>query len=199
MTENLKSSDRSRNTGNSKITVAVVTVSDLAYQGIYKDESGPRVVEAFSPDIYDVVTKSIVPDDSEEIKSALLRFSDDERVDVIVTVGGAGCSSRDMTPDATAAVIEKEVPGIADAIRLKAQNPKFLISRGISGIRKETLILNLPGNPESARIAIDIVIDAIPHCIKTIQTQKPRKKRATSTALYNVEGAPNRPQKARKL
>lgn len=198
MADTLKSSDRSRNSGNSKITVAVVTVSDLAYQGIYKDESGPKVVDAFSPDTYDVVSRSIVPDDLEEIKAELLRFADNEHVDVIVTVGGAGCSSRDMTPDATAFVIEKEVPGIADAIRLRTQNPKFLLSRGISGIRKETLILNLPGNPESARIAIDTVIEAIPHCIKTIQTQKPRKKRTPSSGFAGQESAASRPQKSRK-
>lgn len=198
MADTLKSSDRSRNPGNSKITVAVVTVSDLAYQGIYKDESGPKVVDAFSSETYDIVSRSIVPDDLEDIKNELLRFADNEHVDVIVTIGGAGCSSRDMTPDATASVIEKEVPGIADAIRQKPQNPKFLLSRGISGIRKETLILNLPGNPESARIAIDTVIDAIPHCIKTIQTQKPRKKRTPSAGLVGQESVPNRPQKARK-
>jgi molybdopterin adenylyltransferase len=118
---------------------------------------------------------------------------------VVVTVGGAGCSARDMTPDATESVIEKDVPGIADAIRLKTQNPKFLLSRGVSGIRKETLILNLPGNPESARIAIDLVIEAIPHCIKTIQTQKPRKKRTASTGFVGQESPANRSPRARKL
>ncbi|ACF13050.1 molybdenum cofactor synthesis domain protein [Chloroherpeton thalassium ATCC 35110] len=164
---------------NRKITVAIITVSDLAFEGIYKDESGPIVANVFPEDVYDIISKTIVADELNGIMNELIRCSDEEHADVIVTVGGSGCSSRDVTPDATAKVIEKEVPGISDVIRIANwQNyPKMIYSRGMSGVRNDSLIVNLPGNPEGARIAIETIVGSIPNCIKTLQTQKPRKKR----------------------
>jgi len=177
-----KFTGRSRQGINRKIKVAIITVSDLAFEGIYKDESGPIVAKVFPNDVYDIVSKTIVADEINGITNELLRCADEERVDVIVTVGGSGCSSRDVTPDATAKVIDKEVPGISDVIRIANWEtyPKMIYSRGMSGVRNDSLIINVPGSPEGARIAMETVVGSIPHCIKTLQTQKPRKKRQWS-------------------
>jgi molybdopterin adenylyltransferase len=162
------------------IRVAVITVSDRAYQGIYKDESGPKVVAAFPKDLYEVVIAKIVPDEVRAISSELARCADVERVDVVVTTGGAGCSIRDVTPEATAAVIQREIIGFSEVIRLanRDKNPNAILSRGLSGIRNQTVIINLPGNPENAKMAIESVLSAIPHCIKTIRQQRPMKRTA---------------------
>ena len=200
MAEN-KSTNRPRQAINRKISVAIITVSDLAFEGLYKDESGPIVANVFTEDVYDVVSKTIVADEINGIMNELLRCADEARVDVIMTVGGSGCSSRDVTPDATAKVIEKEVPGISELIRMMnwERYPKMIYSRGISGIRKESLIINVPGNPEGARIATETVVGSIPHCIKTLQTQKPRKKRhgAGASSNRNPMAASSKTQKFR--
>lgn len=160
------------------IRVAVITVSDRAYQGIYKDESGPKVAAAFPKDQYEVVITKIVPDEIKAIADEIINCVDKEHVDVVVTTGGAGCSARDVTPDATAAVIHREVIGFSEVIRLanRDKNPNLILSRGVSGIRNQSVIINLPGNPENARMAVESVLPAIPHCIRTVRQQKPLKK-----------------------
>ncbi|MCS7012950.1 MAG: MogA/MoaB family molybdenum cofactor biosynthesis protein [Chloroherpetonaceae bacterium] len=160
------------------IRVAVITVSDRAYQGIYKDESGPKVAAAFPKDQYEVVITKIVPDEIKAIADEIINCVDKEHVDVVVTTGGAGCSARDVTPDATAAVIHREVIGFSEVIRLanRDKNPNLILSRGVSGIRNQSVIINLPGNPENARLAVESVLPAIPHCIKTMRQQKPLKR-----------------------
>lgn len=100
------------------IRVAVITVSDRAYQGIYKDESGPKVAATFPSDQYDVVVKRIVPDEVFAISNEIVQCVNSERVNVVVTTGGTGCSARDVTPEATRNVIQREVVGISEVIRL---------------------------------------------------------------------------------
>lgn len=157
-----------------KINVAVVTVSDRAYQGIYKDESGPKVAAAFPADLYHVAIEKIVPDEINAIASELIRCTDIERMDVVVTTGGTGCSPRDITPEATEKVLHKQVVGFSDAIRLvnREKNPNAILSRGLSGLRHRTLIVNLPGSPDSAKMAVETILPAIPHCIKTMRQQR---------------------------
>ncbi len=161
-----------------KFKVAVITVSDIAYQGVYKDETGPMVVDVFDPEVFDVHIQTVVPDNEQSIVDELLRCTDIEKMDIVITVGGSGCSSRDVTPEATAKVLDKELSGVSEAIREETRKryPKMLFSRGLSGLRKNTFILNLPGNPENAKSAIECVVGSIPLCLKTIQKQKPRKK-----------------------
>lgn len=160
------------------IRVAVITVSDRAFQGIYKDESGPKVVAAFPTDTYEVAVTKIVPDEMYAISNEIVRCADGERVDVVVTTGGTGCSIRDVTPEATANVIHREVIGISEVIRLsnRDKNPNMILSRGVSGIRNQTLVFNLPGNPDNAQMALESVLPALPHCIKTMRQQRPMKK-----------------------
>lgn len=160
------------------IRVAIITVSDRAYQGIYKDESGPKVAATFPIDQYDVVATRIVPDEIFAISNEIVRCVEMERVDVVVTTGGVGCSMRDVTPEATRNVIQREVIGISEVIRLanREKNPNMILSRGVSGIRNQTLVFNLPGNPENARIALESVLAALPHCIKTMRQQRPMRK-----------------------
>jgi molybdopterin adenylyltransferase len=160
------------------IRVAVITVSDRAYQGIYKDESGPKVAATFPSEQYDVAVMKIVPDDIFAISNEIVRCVEVERVDVVVTTGGTGCSMRDVTPEATRNVIQREVVGISEVIRLanREKNPNMILSRGVSGIRNQTLVFNLPGNPENARMALESVLDALPHCIKTMRQQRPLKR-----------------------
>jgi molybdopterin adenylyltransferase len=153
-------------------------VSDRAYQGIYKDESGPKVAATFPSEQYDVAVMKIVPDDIFAISNEIVRCVEVERVDVVVTTGGTGCSMRDVTPEATRNVIQREVVGISEVIRLanREKNPNMILSRGVSGIRNQTLVFNLPGNPENARMALESVLDALPHCIKTMRQQRPLKR-----------------------
>ncbi len=160
------------------IRVAIITVSDRAYQGIYKDESGPKVAATFPSEQYDVVVTKIVPDEIFAISNEIVRCVETERVDVVVTTGGTGCSTRDVTPEATRNVIQREVIGISEVIRLanREKNPNMILSRGISGIRNQTLVINLPGNPENARMALESVLAALPHCIKTMRQQRPMKR-----------------------
>lgn len=160
------------------IRVAIITVSDRAYQGIYKDESGPKVAATFPTEQYDVVATKIVPDEIFAISNEIIRCVEMERVDIVVTTGGTGCSMRDVTPEATRNVIQREVVGISEVIRLanRDKNPNMILSRGVSGIRNQTLVFNLPGNPENARIALESVLSALPHCIKTMRQQRPMRR-----------------------
>lgn len=160
------------------IRVAIITVSDRAYQGIYKDESGPIVAATFPTEQYDVSVTRIVPDEIFAISNEIVRCVEMERVDIVVTTGGTGCSMRDVTPEATRNVIQREVVGISEVIRLanREKNPNMILSRGVSGIRNQTLIFNLPGNPENARMALESVLGALPHCIKTMRQQRPMRR-----------------------
>ncbi len=166
------------------IRVAIITVSDRAYQGIYKDESGPIVAATFPSEQYDVVATKIVPDEMFAISNEIVRCVEMERVDVVVTTGGTGCSMRDVTPEATRNVIQREVVGISEVIRLanREKNPNMILSRGVSGIRNQTLVFNLPGNPENARMALESVLAALPHCIKTMRQQRPMKRPSGQTS-----------------
>ncbi|MDX2128858.1 MAG: MogA/MoaB family molybdenum cofactor biosynthesis protein [Chloroherpetonaceae bacterium] len=164
------------------IRVAVITVSDRAYQGIYKDESGPKVAAAFPADVYEVAIQRIVPDEANAISNEIVRCAEIERVDVILTTGGAGCSPRDVTPEATFKILQREVVGLSDAIRLsyRETHPTLMLSRGVSGIRNQSLVVNLPGSPENAKLALEIILPALPHFVKTVRQQR-RPPRKTST------------------
>jgi molybdopterin adenylyltransferase len=159
------------------IRVGIITVSDRAFQGIYKDETGPKVAAVFT-DIYEVAVQRIVSDDHQAIAREIITCVDIERLDVVVTVGGTGCSIRDVTPEATMEVITRIVPGISETIRMatREKNPNIILSRGVSGMREQTLIFNLSGNPENAKMALESVLSALPHFVKTIHQQKPLKK-----------------------
>ena len=148
---------------------AVLTVSDRCYKGICEDKSGPLITELLTP--YGKIKEYItVPDETEKIKKALIYLCDDIKADVIFTTGGTGFAPRDVTPDATKSVIEREAPGIAEGIRQKSMTitPKAMLSRAVSGIRKKSLIINLPGSPKAVKESLEFVLPVIPHAVEVL-------------------------------
>lgn len=147
----------------------IICVSDRCSQGICQDKSGPLIKEILSP-LGNVKQYEIVPDEKGEIEKALIYMCDDEKLDVVFTTGGTGFAPRDVTPEATKAVIEREAPGIAEAVRMKslAITPKAMLSRAVSGIRGRTLIINLPGSPKAVRESLEVVIPVLPHAVETL-------------------------------
>ncbi|MBQ7862451.1 MAG: MogA/MoaB family molybdenum cofactor biosynthesis protein [Clostridia bacterium] len=148
---------------------AVLTVSDRCYKGICEDKSGPLITELLTP--YGKIKEYItVPDETEKIKKALIYLCDDIKADVIFTTGGTGFAPRDVTPEATKSVIEREAPGIAEGIRQKSMTitPKAMLSRALSGIRKKSLIINLPGSPKAVKESLEFVLPVIPHAVEVL-------------------------------
>lgn len=149
----------------------VLTISDKGSRGERKDESGPEVIRLLRTVSVDVTAYEVIPDERDVIREKLIEFADDKGLDLVVTTGGTGVSPRDLTPDATRDVIEKELPGMAEAMRSEslAKTPHAMISRAIAGIRKGTLIINLPGSPKGARENLTVVLPALRHAIEKIK------------------------------
>lgn len=147
----------------------VICVSDRCSQGLCKDKSGPVISELLAS-LGETVFYEVVPDEKIIISLSLIRGCDKTEADIIFTTGGTGLAPRDVTPEATKAVIEKEAPGISEAIRQKSLEitPKAMLSRGISGIRGSTLIINLPGSPKAVREALEFLIPVLPHAVETL-------------------------------
>ena len=144
---------------------AVLTVSDRSFRGERPDAGGPLVVEILKNAGYAVTETAIVPDEKGRIEAALRQWCDREPVDLIVTTGGTGFAPRDVTPEATMAVAERNAPGIAEAIRAYSMTvtKRAMLSRGVSVIRGGTLIINLPGSPKAGRESLEYVLDTLPH------------------------------------
>ncbi len=149
---------------------AVITLSDRAASGEYEDKSGPLIRELLGEG-FETVSCILMPDEKEALKKELIRLCDDVRVDLVITTGGTGCAPRDVTPEATMAVAEKNVPGIAEAMRARSMSitPNAMLSRGVSVIRKSTLIINLPGSPKAVRENLECIAAALPHALKLIR------------------------------
>jgi len=152
-------------------TLGIITVSDKGSQGLREDKSGPAIQEIMEKNNF--ITKSyvVIPDEQEEIEKQLIQMCDQLKVDLLLTTGGTGFSKRDVTPEATLNVIEKEAPGIAEAIRYKSLQitPRAMLSRGVSGIRKDTLIINLPGSPKAIRETLEWIIPSIQHGLEILK------------------------------
>ncbi|MBR2315117.1 MAG: MogA/MoaB family molybdenum cofactor biosynthesis protein [Clostridia bacterium] len=146
----------------------VVCVSDRCSQGMCEDKSGQLIKELVST-LGNADEYLLVPDEKEQIEKALISLCD-KGVDVVFTTGGTGFAPRDITPEATKSVIEREAPGIAEAIRVKSLEitPKAMLSRAVSGIRGKTLIINLPGSPKAVREALEFVLPVIPHAVEVL-------------------------------
>jgi molybdopterin adenylyltransferase len=144
---------------------AVLTVSDSSSRGERADLSGPATAELLHQHGFEVTHREIVPDDQPAIESTLIRLS--ELVQLIVTTGGTGIAARDVTPEATVAVCSKLIDGISEKMRSSglAQTPFAILSRGVCGVRGNTLILNLPGSPAGAAQSLQSVIDILPHAV----------------------------------
>ena len=157
------------------ITVGILTVSDSSYRGEREDLSGPLIREMVTERLQATVElEAVVPDDVNIIKGTLMVWADEVGLDLIITTGGTGFGPRDVTPEATKAVIEREAPGLAEAMRaegLKA-TPHAMLSRAVCGIRGRTLIVNLPGSPKAVRENLETILPAIPHGIELLQGGK---------------------------
>ncbi|KJU84439.1 molybdenum cofactor synthesis domain-containing protein [Candidatus Magnetobacterium bavaricum] len=151
------------------ITAAVVTVSDKGSSGQRVDESGPVAIELLRGIGCEVLHCEIVPDERDVIRQTLVGLSD--RVDLIITSGGTGLSPRDVTPEATLDVIDREIPGIAEQMRAEGMRftRRSMLSRGVAGVRGATLIINLPGSPKAVRENLRVVIDVILHAVEKIK------------------------------
>lgn len=153
------------------IKAAILTLSDKGSQGERVDLSGPALVSWLSERSVEVVCVKILPDEADGISAQLIEWADAEICDVLLTTGGTGVSPRDVTPEATLKVLDREVPGIAEAMRANSIKitPRAMLSRAIAGVRRRTLILNLPGSPKGAIENLEAVWPAIPHAVKKIQ------------------------------
>jgi len=155
-----------------RIRVGILTVSDRAAQGIYPDESGAvlrqRIVEQLG---WTVARYAVVPDEVEAIRRTLRAWCDEEGLDLILTTGGTGLGPRDLTPEATRPLLEREAPGIAEALRAHGlqRTPFAMLSRGVAGVRGRTLIINLPGSPRAVGEAMDLLGQVLPHALAMVR------------------------------
>jgi molybdopterin adenylyltransferase len=152
------------------IKAAVFTISDKGSRGEREDFSGPAVMEMLKGVAAEIIHYEIIPDEVEVIMDRLIRFSKSGMAELIVTTGGTGVSPRDVTPDATKEVIDRELPGMAEAMRAESlkKTPHAMISRAVCGIRGRTLIINLPGSLKGATENLAVVLPAIPHAVEKI-------------------------------
>ncbi|MBN1470991.1 MAG: MogA/MoaB family molybdenum cofactor biosynthesis protein [Syntrophaceae bacterium] len=153
------------------ISAGVITVSDKGSQGKRDDLSGPAIAEMLAGAAIEIKHTIIIPDETDKIKEAIIDFADVKNMDLIVTNGGTGVSPRDLTPDATLEVIDKQIPGMAEAMRQKSMQvtPHAMISRAVAGIRGKSLIINLPGSPKGAKENLAVVLPALKHAIEKIK------------------------------
>ncbi len=149
------------------MTAAVVTISDSSHQGTREDASGPAVARALDAFGLQVVTRSVVPDDKPAIAALLREMADSHAADVIVTTGGTGLALRDVTPEATREVIEREIPGFGELMRARGlEKTRFApLSRALAGTRGTVLIINLPGSPQGAVESLDAILELVPHVL----------------------------------
>jgi molybdopterin adenylyltransferase len=152
------------------INIGILTVSDKGSRGQREDLSGPAIRDMVVG-IGAVVLYEVVPDEKVQISKKLVEWADGGKVDVILTNGGTGLTPRDVTPEATLAIVDKEVPGIAEVMRARSLQitPMAMLSRATAGLRGQCLMINLPGSPKAVRECLEVVLPAIPHAVQMIK------------------------------
>jgi molybdenum cofactor synthesis domain-containing protein len=151
------------------ITAAVLTISDKGSRGEREDRSGPLIADMLKEIGAEILYHEIIPDEQKIIQEKLIGYS--SRTDLILTTGGTGLAPRDVTPDATLAVIEKEVPGIAEIMRAEGyrKTKRSVLSRAVAGVKGGCLIINLPGSPNAVKENLEVILDVLPHAIEKIK------------------------------
>ena len=153
------------------IRFGILTLSDRSARGEREDASGPALADLIRAQNWSVVKQTLLPDDESVIRAELMTWADSGDVDVIVTTGGTGFSPRDITPEATRAIIQREAPGLVEAMRSASlpKTPHAMLSRSVAGIRGKTLIINLPGSPKGALENLQVVIPVLDHAIQLLK------------------------------
>lgn len=153
------------------IKAGIITISDRGSRGEREDLSGPEIAAVLNKLPVEIQTSAIVADEKEEIEKAIKEFADQKRLDLILTTGGTGLSPRDVTPEATRGVIEREIPGLAEITRREGAKytPFASLSRAVAGVRGKSLIINLPGSPKAVRENLEVLLPLLAHAIEKIQ------------------------------
>lgn len=152
------------------MNIGILTISDRGSRGDYEDRSGPLIAELLQQHTpWHIVRQQIIPDEFDQIVQTLVAWSE-ENVQLILTSGGTGFAPRDVTPEATKAVIERETPGIAEALRAESRKitQHAMLSRATAGIRQQTLIINLPGSPKAVRENMAVLLPILPHALELL-------------------------------
>jgi molybdopterin adenylyltransferase len=152
------------------IRFGILTLSDRSSRGERADSSGPALALLIQTEGWSIAKQSILPDDESAIRQILIEWADSGELDVILTTGGTGFSPRDVTPEATRSVIDREAPGLAEAMRAASLKitPHAMLSRVVTGIRKQTLLINLPGSPKGAVENLQVIVPVLPHAVQLL-------------------------------
>lgn len=153
------------------IRFGILTLSDRSSRGERADSSGPALAQLIHAEGWSVTRQLILPDDEPAIRETLASWADSDELDVILTTGGSGFSLRDVTPEATRAVLDREAPGLAEAMRAESLKitPHAMLSRVVAGMRKRTVIVNLPGSPKGAIENLNIILPVLPHAVALLR------------------------------
>jgi molybdenum cofactor synthesis domain-containing protein len=156
------------------VRLAILTISDAGHRGERADTSGDAIAAWARERGYLLAARELLPDDTVAIAAALTTWADADSADLILTTGGTGLTARDVTPEATRAVLDKEAPGIAEALRLAAypRFPRAALSRGIAGVRAKTLIVNLPGSTGGVRDGLTVLTDLVEHAVDLVRGER---------------------------
>jgi molybdenum cofactor synthesis domain-containing protein len=155
--------------------LGIITISDKASSGKRPDRSGPLIRERFASTDSELVRYEVIPDEKELIAKKLAEWADEGNMDIILTTGGTGLAPRDVTPEATLSIVDKEVPGLAEMMRVKSFTitPNAMLGRAVAGTRKECLIINLPGSPKAVAECLEVIMPVLPHAVDVIKDRVP--------------------------